>query len=444
MRSYLVFIALLIIGIYPAAAQQRLTLQDAITKALAHNFDIRIANVALQQAEANNTLGNAGILPNINGGAGVTKGKANTLIQFADPGRPPQVNPNAVTTNYNAGVFANWRIFDGGRMFLVKKQLSRTEDLAAAQLKEQMQYAVSQVIQSYAQVVLQHQQGVAIDTGLALARIRMLLSQVKFETGTSAKVDYLQARVDYNERRADSLTQQSLITAAFANLNVWMGKENAEQEYIVDDSLELNTTLAPTRRELLDDINLTLDVFRRNADISRLNARIAKANYWPTLDFNGSYTYNKTESQAGFTLFNRSYGASGGLALNVPLFMGGNIRRQAKVASLQAMRDELVYARQSTEIGRQYRTAWKNYEVSVAAYHLESENILYAKENMDIQRARFRVGIATTLETREAENSYVAALVRFYTAAYNVKVNEVRVLELEGELVQQRDREEDM
>jgi outer membrane protein TolC len=54
---------------------------------------------------------------------------------------------------------------------------------------------------------------------------------------------------------------------------------------------------------------------------------------------------------------------------------------------------------------------------------------------MDIQKARFRVGIATTLETREAENSYVQALVRLYTAAYNLKVNETIVLQLEGTLV---------
>ena len=55
---------------------------------------------------------------------------------------------------------------------------------------------------------------------------------------------------------------------------------------------------------------------------------------------------------------------------------------------------------------------------------------------MDIQRARFRAGVATTIETREAERSYVEALGNLYTAAYNVKVNETIVLELENRLVQ--------
>lgn len=434
-RSLTLFLALSCTAAY---AQKRLTLQDAITRALKKNYDIRIAELTEEQADINNTW--VALLPSINGSAGVTKGTANTRIEFSDPNRPPTVNPNAGTRSYNAGVFASWRVFDGGRMFLVKKQLGATERLTEAQLREQVQTTVSQVIQAYAQVVFQQQQGVAIDTGLALAKVRMTLSQLKFETGTSAKVDYLQARVDYNERRADSLNQQSFLTSAFANLNVQMSTD-PELTYIVDDSLELNMRLRPTNPDLLDDINLTLDVFRRNAEISKINARIAKRSYWPTIDFNGGYAYNKSENQAGLTLSNQSYGPSGGFNLNLPIFQSGSIRRQAKVASLQAFKDELVYRRQNTEIGRQYRSTWKNYEMSVAAYVLEQENINYARENMDIQRARFNVGVATTLETREAETSYVTALVRLYTAAYNVKVNETRVLELEGQLVRTNDEE---
>lgn len=119
----------------------------------------------------------------------------------------------------------------------------------------------------------------------------------------------------------------------------------------------------------------------------------------------------------------------------MPLFAGGNIRRQSNVASLQAMRDELLYDRQNTVLGRQYRTAWNRYAIAVAAYRLEKESIVFAKENVDVQLARFRLGIGTTLESRQAENDYVIAMQRLYTAAYNLKINETVVLELENLLV---------
>lgn len=415
-----------------ACAQERLTLEDAIARSLEYNFDIKVAKKNASIAATNNTPGNAGMLPNVNANASVTTGTANTHIEFAD-GRVQDV-PNAGSISYNGAVTLNWTLFDGGRMFLLKNELNKLQQIGEVQLKAQIQSTVSQVIQAYAQVVWQQQQGVAIDTGLALAKMRMTLSQVQFETGASAKVDYLQARVDYNARRSDSLNQEAALTAARANLNALMGTD-AEVNYIVDDSLQLDMNMLPENKERLQEINLTLDIARRNAEVSKLNARVAKTYHLPTLALNGSYNYTRTESQSGFSLFSRNYGPSGGLALNLPLFQGGNIHRNAKVASLQAMRDDLLYQKQNTELAKQYRTAWRNYEVSVSAYKLEQENVRYAKENSDIQKARFRVGIANTLEAREAENSYVTALVRLFTAAYNLKVNETIVRELENDLV---------
>lgn len=414
-----------------ASAQDRLTLQDAITRALEHNYDIRVANVSAQQAAANNTAGNAGLLPDINGTAGVNAGSSNTRIEFAD-GRVQEVN-NAQTISYNAGVTANYTVFAAGRAWLIKKQLNANEQLAQVLIREQMQRTISQVIQTYANAVWQQQQSIAIDTGLALAQARMILSRVKFETGASAKTDFLQARVDYNARQSDSLAQIAALNTAVADLNMLMG-EDPYKSWTVDDSLALNTSLVPSDPERLRDRNLSINLARKNVEIANLDERISRSFLFPSLGLNAGYGYNRSQSQSGFALFNQSFGPTGGLSLNVPIFQGGNLRRQVKVAGLEALRQEILLEKQNTEVGRQYRSAWKEYEMSVAAYRLEQENINYAKENLDIQKARFRVGIATTLETREAENSYVQALIRLYTAAYNLKVNETRVLELESRL----------
>ena len=45
------------------------------------------------------------------------------------------------------------------------------------------------------------------------------------------------------------------------------------------------------------------------------------------------------------------------------------------------------------------------------------------------------MGVGITLEVREAENSYIQALIRFYNSVYSLKVNETKVLELENQLV---------
>lgn len=428
-RSF-TFILLLLTSVLHA--RERLTLQQAIAKTLQNNFDIRIAGVALEQAERNNTLGNAGFLPNVSAGITGSQSRLNVRSDLANGSQ--QNNPNAVNTNINPALQVSWTVFDGGRMFLVKKQLSEIEAISDLQLRIQMQTMVSRTIQMYAQVVLRQKQLVAIDTALHLAKTRMQITDLKVRTGSGARVDYLQALVDYNARQADSLAYIATFAQACDSISVLMG-ENEGKLYLVDDSLQFNTALKPEGKEKLADINLSLSAWHRNAQLSHLNEDIARTYFLPTVNLNGGYVYNRSTSATGFALFSQNYGANGSVNLSVPLFMGGNLRRQAKVASLQAMRDELMFEKQNTVIGRQYRTTWRNYSLAVAALQLARENIKYARENMDVQLARFRIGMGTTLESREAENSFVQAIIRLYTAEYDVKVNETQLLELENKLV---------
>ena len=413
-------------------AQERLTLQDAIARSLKHNFDITVAGLTVEQAARNNTYGNAGFAPYIYAGVNFTASSTNVHSQLSNGSE--QNNPSAVNTNINPGLFVNWTIFDGGKMFLVKKYLNETQALTEVQLRAQVQGIVSRTIQMYASVVLQQQQLVAVDTAMYLAKIRMQITQLKYETGAGAKVDYLQAMVDFNSSRADSLNYVASFAQASDSLSVLMG-ENDDKWYKVDDSIALNTKLQPVDKDRLREANLTLNSFRRNADLSHLNVDIANTYFLPTVALSGGYAYSRSTNATGFSLFSSNYGPNGTLGVTVPVFQGGNLRRQSKVASLQAMKDDLLYEKQNTVIGKQFRTAWRTYQLSIASYNLAVDNLKLAKENLDVQLTRFRVGVGTTLESKEAENSYVLALVRLYTAEYNVKVNETIVLELENELV---------
>lgn len=416
----------------PTSAQEKLSLQQAIEKALQQNFDLKIAEQESHKAATNNTWGNAGMLPNINGNGFYNFSTVNVKNLFSNG--TVQERNGAISNNYGGGLSAGIRIFAAGRTYLIKKQLNQLQQYSEEQLKLQVQTIVAQVTQAYALLVLQRQKIMATDTALALAKLRMVLSQVQYESGLSAKVNYLQSRVDYNSRQSDSLQLITTTQEMFADINYLMG-EDPYRTYLVEDSLPLNSHLQATQKELLSQHNLSISLAKRNWEVSKLNARATKAALLPTLDINTAYNFNRNESQAGFALFNQSLGFTSGATLSLPIFQGGNLRRVARIASLQAMQNEILVEKQQTEIARQYRKAWSAYEINKAAYWLEKQNIEFAKENLDIQKARFRVGIATNIETREAENSYVAALVRLYNAAYNFKVSETKVLELENGLV---------
>lgn len=412
--------------------QKLMTLNAAIDAALEQNFDIRISKTELEQAKANNTIGNAGMLPDVSLQGGVNGSINDTRLELASG--QIQDRRGATSRGISGAVLLNWTLFDGMQMFINKDRLEELERTGNIALKEQVQNTVAQVINAYASVVRQKQQLVAIDTAMSLAKVRMEIAQRTFEIGTAAKTDYLQAQVDYNASRAAHLTQEANLRQAKDSLLIAIGRDQFN-DYDVEDSLHLNKSL--TFRDKADwmMVNFSRQLAQQQKYIAQYDLKLAKAAQLPRLDLTGAYNYNKTISGAGFALFNRAYGPQGGLTLSVPIFNGFNVQRQKKVATQEVFRQDLLIAQLETSLAARYRTAWRAYDNALKGLELEKENITYAQENVMIQQARFRVGVANTLELREAENSYVAALARLSDAAFSVKISETRLLELENNLV---------
>jgi len=78
---------------------------------------------------------------------------------------------------------------------------------------------------------------------------------------------------------------------------------------------------------------------------------------------------------------------------------------------------------------------FKDYEYQKKALALEDENINLAKENVSIALARFRQGVSTYLELREAQISLADAYNRLIAARYNTKLAETELLRLKGDLI---------
>lgn len=410
-----------------------LTLKDALDAALDQNFDIRIAKVALDQAKTNNTIGNAGMLPSVTAIGGVNGTLTDAHIELASG--DVQNRKGARSETLSGAVQLDWVLFDGLRMFASKRRLEELERMGYTNLKQQIQGTIANVITGYAEVVRQKQQLVAIDTAMALAKVRMDLAQRKFEVGTSAKTDYLQAQVDFNASKSAYLVQAANLRQAKDSLMILLGRDQFAN-YDVQDSLHLNKSIQYKNKEQWIDRNYAFQLAQQQKQLSEYDLKIANGAQLPVLSMSADYNYNRTQNGAGVTLYNRIYGPQAGLNLSLPLFNGFNLQRQKKVAKQEVFRQDLLVKQLTTRIAARYRTAWRSYDNALQALALEKENINYAKENVMIQQARFRVGVANTLELREAETSYVTALTRLVDAAYTVKLTETRLLEIENNLVQ--------
>jgi outer membrane protein TolC len=134
-------------------------------------------------------------------------------------------------------------------------------------------------------------------------------------------------------------------------------------------------------------------------------------------------------------LFNQNNGYNFGFAASVPIFNRFNARRLIKQAELDIQYQQLFFENQRSLINTGISNAFKDYEYQKRALALEEENIQLAKENVAIALERFRQGVSTNLELREAQISLQDAYNRLIAARYNTKVAEIELLRLKGDII---------
>ncbi|MBX2922491.1 MAG: TolC family protein [Chitinophagaceae bacterium] len=418
-------------------AQQMVTLQDAIAAALQHNYDILLFGNDSAAAAIDRQYIYGGFLPTINGTAGRTRTTSAQKVRVE--GRPESSGSGIQTTNLNAAVSLNWVLFDGLRMFTTRDRINQLYDLASIQLKDQVINSTAEVINSYFIIVRQKQQLKAIEEQMSVNEERVKLADRKLSVGLGTKPELLQAKVDLNAQKAVHLQQQTIMMQAKEQLNQLTGMQ-LPVSFEVADSIPINDAMDIT--EIQNDIELTnpgILQALKNLDISKTMLRQTQGARWPSVSFLSGYNFTQNNNVNNVNpvspIFNRNRGFNFGFTATVPLLNNMNVNRSVKQAKNDIAYNEIALAKQKTIVNVSIRIGYNNYRFLLNALKLEEENIQLAKENVFIAMERFKQGVSTFLELREAQKSLEDAYDRLIAARYNTKLAETELLRLKGELV---------
>lgn len=418
-------------------SQPLLTVEEAVAAALQNNYEIRLLRNDSSVYALNKSYANAAFLPRINGTAGLVFNNNNTNQKLADGTVRKQ--GGIKSNNISSAVNLNWVVFDGFKMFATRDKLAEFVKLGELNIKTQLITSVSDVIKTYYNIVRQKQQLKAIEELMGLNEERVKQAEKKFKVGLGAKPELLQARVDLNAQKAARLRQMTLIDQLKEQLNLLMVVVQGSR-YDVVDSIPINNDLIVT--DILNQAsnnNPALLAAKQNIKIANLSLRERKAERWPTLSINSAYNFSRTENQLvvnNFTpLFNQNRGFNYGISAVIPIFNNYNVKRLIQTAELDISYKQLQYDLQKARIENSISIAYQDYELQKKTLALEEENILLAKENVYIASERFRLGVTSNLELREAQRSLEDAYNRLITARYNTKVAETELLRLRGDLV---------
>lgn len=435
-------IAILICGcamlLGSAQAQQYLSLEQAIAKALQRNYNVQLSKNDSIVAAIDYSYRNAALYPRLNATLG-TVWNNNSVDQTLADGTK-RSSSGIRSNNITGQVALNWTLFDGMRMFIARDKIDQFVQLGQLTIKEQMVNTIADIINAYYAIVQQKQQLKAVEEQMEITNERVKLAQARLDIGTGTKPDLLQSKVDLNALKASQLSQQTLIAQQTEVLAQLMGSKPGTL-YAVSDTIPVNLNLA--QNDIignLDKGNPGLLLAKKNLDIAAITLKEKKAERYPVLSFNANYNFNRTENKKVInnfsTLFNQAQGFNYGLTATIPIFNNFSVKRQVQQLQQNIAYSQLAYENQRSLLELDIARAFKDYEWQKKALLLEEDNIGLAKENATIVLQSYRLGGSTLLQLKEAQKSLEDARRRLITARYNAKQAETALLRIKGDLVQ--------
>lgn len=431
------FLTILFFPVFANSQTKMLTLEEAIATAMQNNFNILLAKNDSVSAAIDYSYKNAAFIPRLNGNIG-TVWNNNDQKQILSDGTKRE-SSGLKSNNITAQLALNWTLFDGLKMFATRDKVEQYVKLGELGIKNNIINTVASIITTYYNIVRQKQQLKALEEQMSLSEERVKLAQYRLDIGVGTKPDVLQGKVDLNAQKAARLRQQTLIEQLKEELNQTMNVKPTAN-YDVSDSIPLNTGIAlGDIQNSIEAGNPSLLIARKNIDIAGFTLKERKAEKFPVVSFNSAYNLSRNKNQTVIntfsTLFNRTKGFNYGLTATIPILNNFNNKRLIQQAQLDIKYQQLVYDNQKSLINLSVINAFKDYEQQKKALALEEENILLAKENVDIIFQVYKLGSTTYIQLREAQKSLEDAYNRLIAARYNTKLAETELLRLKGDLV---------
>tara|TARA_R110002126_G_scaffold264475_1_gene407515 strand:+ start:17974 stop:19317 length:1344 start_codon:yes stop_codon:yes gene_type:complete len=423
-------------------AQEILTKKEALEITLKNNFGIKIAANNLEIAKNNSNILNTGFLPTATLTSGADYRRNNQSLTFTDrdTGDDAQISGDGIITKtYNASLGVNYTIFDGlGRRYNYK-QLLESYNLTELQARETIENTYLQLFTIYFQIARLSENKDNLQEALSISKRRLKRAKYQYDYGQSTKLEYLNAQVDVNNDSITYISARQQLSNAKRGLNVILGVDK-ETNYSVETQVAYNKllNLADLEQKTIAN-NSLLKQNEKNIAISEFNIKVNQSNYFPTVGFNASYGFNRTENENLINPFGAklitSDGLNAGLNLTWNIFDGGGTKTRLANAKIALDNQQILLEQQKANIKNNLKNTWENYNNQLFILKAQEQNVLSNQNNFDRTQERFKLGQITSLEFRQAQINLINAKTALNNAKFDAKLIELQLLQLSGDIL---------
>jgi len=411
------------------AQEEVLSFEKAVMMGLENNYDIKIALKDKDISEIDKSIGMGALLPSLDATYARTRSVEDVEQRFVNETETRNIdNAKSTGENFNLNAMYGFR-FDA---LVAMKRLGKLAEIGELQAKVVIENTVAAISSAYYRLVLEQQRYEVLKETLELSNERLEIVKAKYELGGTSKREYLAAQVDYNTDLSRLVSQEQVIRNARINLNELLAVES-DRKFSVNDSITVHEELklGPLLDQAFENNKLLL-INQREENVAYLQIKEIQAQRLPTLTLDGNYRQSVSNSDAGFLIQNKRNGYNLGATVGINLFSGFILNRQIQRAKVHQETQSYLLDQYEIQLRSDIHRAFNVYENSKRRLEIEEANYLVVEENTEIAFDRFKSGLTSYLEFRDAQVNRLEAESRLIDAVFSIKEAEVELMRLTG------------
>ncbi|NME72426.1 TolC family protein [Flammeovirga aprica] len=442
MKHFALLILFSLKGFYSYSQVNTLSLEEAIHYTLDQNFEIKIERMNLQDAEQQNTWGNAGRYPQVQ-----LQSSNNLQYQYSSPASPFALEGKSSNNSINLGLSGQWVLYNGFNVSIRKEQFEKLEERARWQLLYEMEEQIDQVVQSYYMVQYENEKLKVLERILKLSRDKLETTELHNKVGAGSQFELARDQTTFYTDSTNYIDQKLVCENAQRDLNFLMGIEAIDQQYQLTDPLSI-TPIHFNYEELYDKMN----TYNSSLQAQKINVYLQENNYQQNknlksitlmadMSYSGNtnwYTADMPQLEGGFkeeTNRGFGYGQTIGLTLSVPIYNGGKNNRQIQSAIIKKEQAQIEMDRVELYLKKEFTKSYKEYQNAIRKVELSKESLNAAEKNLVLSQKQLEQGTITTFEFRQVQNSFLNSSLNLFNAQFVLIQSHVALLRVSGQLI---------
>ncbi len=380
-----------------------LTFNQALERALSNNQGLKVAAERVVETQARVQESKTNFLPQVNLGYNFTPAQRFPVIKIpAGVFGPEEQTFQAGFAQKNVvQLFVNQPIYTGGRLNNAYGITASSLDASKLELERTRQDIEYRVVETF-YAALMNERGVAVaDEQIRLTERQLTLAKVRFESGTVARLDVLQAEVELANAKARRIQAKAQVDTAMQALRGVLSLPQT-QSLTLEGSLD-EPVVGHAREELDRELpkRPDLQAFSTRRQTAEYASNLADSEWKPNLAFAGNMQYQQDNLGSLLARDNQSYAF--GIQLQVPLFSAPGAAARRGIAQSQ-MRQAEHGLRHATDNARlELESAWTSLESSAEVVTTQEKALELARESVSIAQVSYENGVITSAELNDAQ-----------------------------------------